>query len=359
VTRRGQIAAFWLIGLAVFVGLLFVLRSILLPFVAGMALAYILDPVADRLERLGLSRMAAAVLILMTFLVFFGAILLVLVPVLIIQLADLIVDLPAYVGKIRGLLSQFLDSRIADFFGLDSDTISNKVSDFLSSGANLLSGVASSIWSGGLALVNVVSLTVVTPFVAFYLLRDWEKLVARIDGLLPLDHADDIRRLANEIDRKVAAFVRGQLLVGLLLGIFYATGLVVIGLNFGLLIGLGAGILSFIPFLGFAVGFVLSIILAVAQFWPDWIWLVATVAVFMVGQMLEGYVLQPRLLGKRLGLHPVWIFFSLFAFGLLLGFIGLLIAIPAAAAIGVLLNYGTERYRASEIYLGHKSKKTG
>ena len=197
-----------------------------------------------------------------------------------------------------------------------------------------------------------MSLFIVTPFVAFYLLRDWDKMIARIDALLPRDHADEIRDLARQIDHKVAAFVRGQMLSGLILGVFYAAGLLLVGLNYGLLIGIASGIISFIPYAGFAVGFVISILVALVQFWPDWIWIAAVVAVFWAGQLLEGYVLQPRLLGSMVGLHPVWLLFGLFAFGLLFGFVGLLIAIPAAAALGVLLHHGIELYRASGVFRG-------
>ncbi len=203
-----------------------------------------------------------------------------------------------------------------------------------------------------MTVLDVGSLFVVTPFVVFYLLRDWHHMMAWVDGLLPRDHADEVRRIARAVDEKVAGFVRGQMLSGLVLGMFYASGLVIIGLNYGLLIGLAAGILSFIPYFGFAVGFVVSIVIAVVQYWPDWIWLAATVAVFMLGQLLEGYILQPYLIGKRVGLHPVWLLFALFAFGLLFGFVGLLVAIPAAAAIGVLLHFGIQRYQASSLYRG-------
>jgi predicted PurR-regulated permease PerM len=225
----------------------------------------------------------------------------------------------------------------------------------MSRGVDLLTALLGSVWTGGRALVDVVSLILVTPFVAFYLLRDWDRIIARVDGLLPRDHAEEIRGLAREIDRKVAAFVRGQLLVGFLLGVFYAAGLVLIGLNYGLLIGLASGILSFIPYLGFTVGFVTSITIAIVQFWPSWPWIAATVLVFLIGQVLEGYVLQPRMIGRNVGLHPVWLIFALFAFGLLFGFVGLLIAIPAAAAVGVLLRFAVERYRASPLYRGNGS----
>jgi predicted PurR-regulated permease PerM len=177
-------------------------------------------------------------------------------------------------------------------------------------------------------------------------------MTAQVDRLMPRDQVAEVHLIAGEIDQKVAAFVRGQLLAGLLLGIFYAAGLLVVGLNYGLLIGLATGILSFIPYLGFGVGFVISIIIALVQFWPNWWWIAATVLVFFLGQMLEGYVLQPHLIGRRVGLHPVWLFFALFAFSMVFGFIGLIIAVPAAAAIGVVLRHLIDHYRATPYYRG-------
>ena len=209
-----------------------------------------------------------------------------------------------------------------------------------------------SILVGGRAVLNIVSLIVITPVVAFYLLYDWDRMVARIDLWLPRDYVDEIRRLAREMDATIAAFVRGQILVCVLLGTFYAVGLMTVGLNYGLLIGLGAGLLSFIPYLGFALGFITSIIIALVQFSPDWIWIAATVGVFLIGQLIEGYLLQPYLIGERVGLHPVWLLFALFAFGLLFGFVGLIVAIPASAAIGVLVRYALGQYLASPIYRG-------
>jgi predicted PurR-regulated permease PerM len=184
------------------------------------------------------------------------------------------------------------------------------------------------------------------------MLYDWDRMVARVDSWLPRDHADEIRKIARDIDDVIAAFVRGQGLVSLTLAFVYAAGLVLIGLNFGLLIGLAAGLLSFIPFVGATVGFVVSLAVAIVQFWPDWIWILATVAVFVVGQSLENYVLQPRLIGDNVGLHPVWVMFALFAFGYLFGFVGVMIAIPAAAAVGVLVRYALARYLESPIYRG-------
>ena len=188
--------------------------------------------------------------------------------------------------------------------------------------------------------------------VAFYLLYDWDRIVAIVDSWIPRDNVEEVRDLSRQIDRVIAAFVRGQSLVGLTLGVFYASGLVMLGVNFGFLIGLCAGVISFIPYVGSTLGFIVSVGIALVQFWPDWIWIVATAALFVVGQLLEGYVLQPYFIGNNVGLHPVWLMFALFAFGLLFGFVGLLVAIPAAAAIGVLVRYALTLYLASPIYRG-------
>ena len=351
-TWRQQAGLFWLGAFVILLACLALFRPILLPFVAGAALAYALDPVADWLQRQGLNRLAATSTILALLVVFFVAIVVLLVPLLVGQLIDFIEGLPGYVTRLQELFGSALDSDWARFLGIDPQSIRASVAAFLSQGVDLVTTLLGSIWTGGRAVVDVLSLLVVTPFVAFYLLRDWDAMLGWVDRLLPREHAADVRRLAAAIDEKIAAFVRGQLLVGFLLGIFYAGGLMAVGLNYGLLIGLASGILSFIPYLGFTVGFVLSIAIALVQFWPDWIWIAATVGVFMVGQLLEGYVLQPRLLGRSVGLHPVWLIFALFAFGYLLGFVGLLLAVPIAAAIGVILRFAIERYRTSPLYDG-------
>jgi predicted PurR-regulated permease PerM len=221
-----------------------------------------------------------------------------------------------------------------------------------SQGASWMTTLVASLWSGGRVVLNVLALLIVTPVVAFYLLYDWDRLVARVDSWLPRDHVEEVRKIARDIDRAIAAFIRGQGLVCLILAAVYSVGLVIVGLNFGFLIGLGAGLLGFIPFVGATVGFAVSLGIAIAQFWPDWIWIAATAAVFGLGQFLENYVLQPRLIGQNVGLHPVWVMFALFAFGYLFGFVGVMIAIPAAAAVGVLVRYALARYLASPIYRG-------
>ncbi len=355
-SRQTRIALFWLGSLAVVVAALFLFRAILLPFVAGAALAYALDPVVSWLEKRGVSRAVAALAIVVLIVIFFVAVFVLIVPVLINQLVDFLQRLPSYAERLQALLGPLLDTDWARALGIDGSSLRASLTGFFASGANVMQTLLASLLTGGRTVVDVASLLFVTPFVVFYLLRDWHRMIAWVDGLLPRDHADEIRRLARAMDEKVAAFVRGQMLSGTVLGVFYAVGLVAIGLNYGLLIGLAAGILSFIPYLGFATGFVASIIIAIVQYWPEWIWLAATVAVFMAGQVLEGYVLQPYLIGTRVGLHPVWLLFALFAFSLLFGFLGLLVAIPAAAAVGVLLQFAIARYRTSLLFRGAASK---
>jgi predicted PurR-regulated permease PerM len=203
-----------------------------------------------------------------------------------------------------------------------------------------------------MALVNILSLMVVTPIVAFYLLADWDKLVAKVDSWLPLDHAGAIRAIFIDINTAMAGFIRGQGTVCLLLGLFYALALTVAGLKFGLVIGLGAGLLSFIPYVGALVGGALAIGLALFQFWGAWGWIAAVALVFAIGQFLEGNVLTPKLVGKSVGLHPVWLIFALSTFGTLFGFTGLLVAVPVAAALGVLTRFGIAQYQASLLFKG-------
>ena len=353
-SRQTRIALFWLGTLAVLVlAVLSVFRAILLPFIAGTALAYALDPVANWLEQRGMNRTIAALDRGGVIVILFVAIFILVVPVLINQLVDFLQQ-PAELSSTpadaaRSVAGQRLGALSRHRRGRACALADRASSPAAPPSCRRCSRRCSP--AGGRS-IDIASLLFVTPFVVFYLLRDWHRMVAWVDGLLPRDYADDIRRLARAMDEKVAAFVRGQMLSGTVLGIFYAAGLVAIGLNYGLLIGLAAGILSFIPYLGFTSGFVASIVIAIVQFWPDWIWLAATIAVFMAGQVLEGYVLQPYLIGTRVGLHPVWLLFALFAFGLLFGFLGLLIAIPAAAAVGVLLHFAVERYQASPLYRG-------
>ena len=218
----------------------------------------------------------------------------------------------------------------------------------------ILINAVGGLLQSGIALLNLVSLLFVTPVVTFYMLRDWDRMVATVDSWLPLSQRDTIRVIARDIDSAIAGFIRGQAMVCLILGGFYAVGLSLIGLNFGVLIGLTAGMLSFIPFVGSITGLILSVGVAIVQFWPDWTWIAATLGVFAFGQFVEGNILSPKLVGASVGLHPVWLMFALLAFSSLFGFVGLLLAVPLAAAVGVIARYALGRYMDSPLYRGSR-----
>lgn len=351
-TFRRQII-FWLFTAAFFGLFIFVFSSILLPFVAGMILAYFLDPVADRLENWGLSRTAATVAILIGFLLLFTLALMIVLPVLASQLADFINRIPGYLTQLQGLISKFDPAWFSKVIGADPADLREGLNTLLQQGAGFLTTLFQSIWNSGKTLIDIAGLFVVTPVVAFYMLLDWDKMIAKIDSWVPRDHLETVRKLAGDINSSTAAFVRGQGTVCIMLGLFYAIGLTLIGLNFGLLIGLFAGLISFIPYVGSMVGLVLALGVAAVQFWPDWYWIAAAAAVFFAGQFIEGNILQPKLVGSSVGLHPVWLMFALFAFGSLFGFVGLLIAVPASAAVAVLVRFAIDRYLASPLYTGH------
>ncbi len=348
---------FWLAIFAFFIAFMWVFADILLPFIAGMVLAYFLDPVADWLERKGLSRMLATVIILIAFILVFIIFLMILVPVLANQIAGFLERLPELVGKLQALIASTDIEWLRDRIGVDGKSLQENINGLMKEGAGWVSTVLKKVWGTGKSLIDVVSLLVVTPVVAFYLLYDWDNMVERVDSWLPHDHRDTIRGVFSDIDLAVAGFVRGQGTVCLILGLFYGASLTVIGLNFGLLIGLFAGLISFIPFVGSIIGFLLSVGVALVQFWPEYLPIALCAATFFMGQFMEGNILQPKLVGEKVGLHPVWLMFALFAFGSLFGFTGMLIAVPAAAAVGVVIRFGLGRYLESELYKG-KSHST-
>ena len=347
---------FWLGAVAVFIAFLYLFSSILLPFFAGMILAYFLDPVADRLERWGLSRVAATGLILLMFIVFLVVGLMLIIPILANQAAEFLSRLPDYLTRLQGLITSYDPEWLGETVGVDPSALREGINSLLSQGTGFISSLLSSLVSSGQTLIDIVGLFIVTPVVAFYMLLDWDRMVARIDSWIPRDHLGTVRKIAADVDLAVAGFVRGQGTVCLILGIFYAIGLTVVGLNFGLLIGLFTGLIGFIPYVGSTIGLILSVGVAVVQFWPDWHWVVVVAAIFFAGQFVEGNILQPNLVGKSVGLHPVWLMFALFAFGALFGFVGLLVAVPAAAAVGVLVRFALSRYLESPMYRGNGSR---
>jgi predicted PurR-regulated permease PerM len=345
-------AIFWSGATVVFILVLWLLGNTLLPFVAGMALAYFLDPIADFFERIGLSRLAATALILFAFILLFVLGLLVVVPILANQTAGFLEKMPELVRRLQELITSLNVEWINSFLGGEAAFIQENVGTLVKQGASWIGTVLSGVWASGQALLSILSLLVITPVVAFYLLLDWDRMVEKVDNLLPRDHREAIHGILVDIDTAVAGFVRGQGTLCLVLGLFYGISLTLAGLNFGLLIGLFAGFISFIPYVGSITGLILSVGVALVQFWPDWIPVAIVAGIFFAGQFLEGNILQPKLVGERVGLHPVWVMFALFAFGALFGFTGLLVAVPAAAAIGVVVRFALARYKDSELYNG-------
>lgn len=338
---------FWSIALAVFLILLWFLGNVLLPFIVGGAIAYFLDPLADRLERMGMGRTVATSVISLIALFLMILLVLAVIPTLVNQLAALVNAAPDIAQRLQGFLLERFPS-LADSTSTIRQTLAEIGAAIQARGGELVQGLINS----ALGVISVVVFIVVVPVVAFYLLLDWDRMIARIDAMLPLDHAPTIRRLAREIDTVLAGFVRGQVSVCLSLGTFYAMALMAAGLQFGLIVGAIAGAITFIPYVGSLVGGALAVGLALFQFWGDWMQIGIIAAIFAAGQFVEGNILTPRLVGKSVGLHPVWLLFALSAFGTVFGFVGMLIAVPVAASIGVLTRFGVEQYRASLLYQG-------
>lgn len=341
-----------IIGLLVVVWLaLQLFASILAPFVASAVIAYGLDPPTTRLTRLGLPRGAAALLMMLTVIAAILLFALLLYPLVIVQIGLLVNRIPQYATLLQGWAREVLTG-LQDSFG--PDVVNDKLRDLVSGQAgsmlSILLSTVTGVIGSGFAIFNLLSLAVVTPVVGFYLLRDWPRVVRMVDSWLPYRYRAVIRAQAREVDRILSAWVRGQALCCLILALYYAASLTVAGLDLGLIVGLTAGLLSFIPYVGSITGGVTAIGLALAQF-PHWHGVAIIGSVLVAGQILEGYVIYPRFLGDRVELPAVWVIFALFAGGAAFGFLGVMLAVPVAATIGVLARFWLRRYLMSPLYL--------
>lgn len=336
---------FWIATLAAVIAAIALLREILLPFVAGMVLAYLLNAPVNRLERIGMNRAAATLAIIGLFVGGAVAGIILAAPFIGAEIAAFIENFPAYVQRLHEFTTDpsrpWLRRIIGEGFGVAQQSSS----ELARLGASWLTDFLNTLLSGGRLLLSIFSLLVVTPIVTFYLVNDWNRIIAALDDWIPAEHRDTARALAREIDDTIGGFLRGQGTICLILGVCYAVALKLIGLNHGLLIGLSVGLLSFIPYLGALTGLVLSVCVVLVQFGSDFALIVTVVGIFFVGQFVADYVLAPRLVGRRVHLNPVWVMFALFAFGYLFGFVGLLVGVPLAAAIGVLIRFAFSRYR--------------
>ncbi|WP_374544816.1 AI-2E family transporter [Rhodoblastus sp.] len=355
--------AFWLFLLMLFGFACFLFAGVMAPFIASLALGYVLDPVVTRLQRLGLSRLAATLVILVIFLLLNAFLIFGLGPILGRQLIGFVESLPDYVTKLQSLISDELAGLLQSYggdwlkkLGIDApstaDGVQKTLGGFIGQAAQYLGNFLKSIWSGGTALVSMLALVIVTPVVTFYLLISWPEMVATIRSLIPPRYRQTAFEISADIDRALAGFLRGQSLVCLFLAVWYSVGLTLIGLNFGFFIGISAGFLSFIPYVGSTSALVFSVIVALVQGWPHLGLLGLAILVVESGQFLEGNVLSPKLVGESVGLHPVWLIFALFAFGSLMGFTGMILAVPLAAAMGVVIRYAVKRYKRSALFHG-------
>jgi predicted PurR-regulated permease PerM len=346
-SRRWQMLA--LIGIIVF--LIWLLAPVLMPFALAAMLAYLGDPLADRLQRLGMGRTLAVSIVFTVITIIFIGVLLLLVPLIQRQVTNLIDNLPHYVEWLRSVALPWVQQRLhleADSF--DSDKVLTAIKEHIGSIGSIAASTLAKVTQSGMGVITWMTNAVLIPVVAFYLLRDWDTMIAHIQRLIPRSVEPTVVRLSRESDQVLGAFVRGQLLVMLALGVFYGLGLTLVGISIGPLIGMVAGLLSFVPYLGFMIGFVAALVAALVQY-GDWNHVILVGVVFTIGQLLEGYVLVPRLVGGKIGLHPVAVIFAVLAGGHLFGFLGVLLALPAASVVVVLLRYVFARYRESNLYM--------
>lgn len=342
--------SWWGILLLVVVGgLIVLLDAVLMPFIAGMILAYLADPLANRFQRWGMNRPLAVSSVFLVLLVALAASLLILIPLVVQQLKQLGEAVPGVFDWVENVLAP----QVQEWTGYDLATELDNVQEMLAENwrdaSGYLAQALGQIGRSGMAFATWVTYVALIPVVTFYLLLDWNRLLASIADLIPRQFADDTFRLARRCDEVLSAFLRGQLLVMLCLGVIYATGLTLMGVNFGLLIGFISGLVSIVPFLGFIVGLVIAVVVALFQY-GTWLGVAGVIAVFSVGQIIESAVLQPKLLGDKIGLHPVAVIFAVLAGGSLFGLTGVLLALPIAAVILVLLKEVKIRYQDSELY---------
>lgn len=343
----------WICLAVVSLFLIYTFRGILLPFVLGFLLAYILNPVVNLVERTHLKRGWSAALVLVVVIGVLAGILTLVVPLVTQQIIGLAFRLPGYVTSLRSLANDWLPALNAWFGAERVSQFETSLTDWLNNLPALTATATLYITQSGLTVISAFAIIVVGAVVAFYLLLDWRTMVEAVNRLLPLDHREEVSQILTDIDRSMSGVVRGQGSVVLVLAFYYATALSLTGISFGFAIGLITGLISFVPFVGFFTGFILSMVIATVQFWPSWPLILVVFMVFMIGQFLEGNVLYPKLVGSSIGINPVWLMFSLFAFASLFGFVGLLLAVPLSAIAAVLTRFAVQKYKQSQLYLGH------
>lgn len=339
----------WLLLACVSGGLLYLLSPILTPFLLAAVIAYICNPMVSRLARNNIPRTAGTILVMLLSLVAFGTLILIMVPLFQKEAGRLLDKMPAFLDMLKNHIIPWLESRLDISLEPDMEVLKEAVSEHWQSAGGVAAKILPSLTSGGMAVVEFLVNLLLVPVVLFYLLRDWDVLIAQIDEMIPRYWHQQVSKLAHETDRILAEFLRGQLAVIVLMSMCYITGLWLVGLEFALPIGLVAGILVFVPYLGMIVGLTLATFAAIMQF-QDWSGVIPVWIVFGAGQLLEGMLITPWLVGDRIGLHPVVVIFALMAFGQLFGFFGILLALPVSAIMLVWLRHLHQRYISSNFY---------
>lgn len=340
---------FWFLAFVAFGALLWLLQPVLLPFVAGLVIAYFLAPAVNALAGRGVPRWLGALGVLLGFGLIASAIAMLMVPLIVSQVSTLLDSLPSYVEKVRDYYIPWVEKWITRFRPEDVERLRSAASQSAADVAGFLGNLLKDLVANGVRLIDAMAMAIITPVVAFFVLRDWPALIATVNNVLPRRYYDIILSQLKEIDSTLSGFIRGQALVCLSLGLIYSTGLALTGLKYSAAIGVTAGTLSFIPYVGTIFGWVTSLVLALVQF-DDWQHIAMVIGVFWSGHILEAYVLTPKLVGHRVGLHPVWILFALITGIKLMGFLGILIAVPVAAVLGVLIRFLVRQYRSSPLY---------
>lgn len=340
---------FWSIAALSFIVIVMLFKAVLLPFVLGIAVAYLLNPLVIKLGEIGIARKPAALMILGGFIVIILGFLAAVLPVLSREFAQLSHDLPEYAQKLWDMTAP-LRNRVDRYTGGDNQqALAGLLQSNSGSAINVANIMVSKLAAGGQALIDLFSVIVFMPIVAYFMMVEWERARGWVYDLIPRHAHDDVMDLLKEINAKLSGFVRGQISVAIVLGLGYALALSIAGLKYGLLIGLGAGLISVIPMVGSTVGLIVSV--AVAWFQSgDLIFVGIIAGIFIVGQLIEGNFLTPKLVGDSVGLHPLWVFFALLAGGSVLGILGMFLAVPVAAVIGVLVSYALHRYKQSRYY---------
>lgn len=334
----------WIGGLALLFLFIYGIRGALLPFVLGLAIAYLLDPAVDKLETWKVPRWLATVLVLVIFFAALTSVGFLLAPILSDQITGIIRSLPRYIEQVRPFVMKFIENT-----GQNADA-QKLVQEAGAKAFTWISDSLGSVLAGGLQLFHVVTLLLISPVVAFYMLRDWDITKAHIDDWLPRAHEPMIKHLLKESDTALAGFVRGQLTLCLVIAILYAVCWSMLGLQYGLLLGILTGILAFVPTVGQLLGTVLAVIIAITQFGGNVPHILLVGGVYVLAQLLETAILVPKLVGEKVGLHPVWVLFAVFAGGELMGMVGIFIAVPVAAVLAVVARWALQQYLESRYF---------